>query len=447
MVWLLSRGEAEDDPHGVSMARETFPLYQDRCGWNALLPHREPHASAHGTLSFDYVVVGGGYTGLAAARRLHQLEPKASIAVLEATEIGEGSSGRNSGFASPYESKMGMSDAQLPAADTLNTCLDEGFEFLTSAMRDGGFTCDLEKSGRLTGAATEAGAEKLTRMAERGVTLNVPHQLLDRDGMRARIGTDYYRCGLSVDKGYLLQPAALIRGLADTLPDGVQLFEKTPLLSMEKRNGWELKTPNATLRARQVFMGTNSAVKNFGHWKQNLVTIFTYAGLTEEMDESDAAKLGVPLWGLLPAHRLGTTIRRVGKNRFLVRSLYAYEKPLAHDEVAVDLADCFHRRYPQLKHIRLQYVWGGTTALTMNGAPRWGQMDTGLYSAAGCNGSGIVKGTLLGKRLAEMMVTGDPQEDLSLVYGQANWVAPEPFRTIGFHVISAFERRKAGIER
>lgn len=429
------------------MARETFPLYQDRCGWNALLPPREPQASVQGSLSFDYVVVGGGYTGLAAARRLRELDPKTTIAVLEATEIGEGSSGRNSGFASPYESKMGMSDAQLVHADRLNACLDEGFEFLTAAMKDGHFSCDLEQSGRLTGAATEAGEDKLMRMAERGAALNVPHQLLDRNAMRERIGSSYYRCGLSVDKGYLLQPAALIRGLADHLPDGVQLFENTPLLSLEKRNGWELKTPEATLRARQVVMGTNSAVKNFGHWKENLVTIFTYAGLTEEMDERDADQLGSPLWGLLPAHRLGTTIRRVGRNRFLVRSLYAYEKPLEHKAVALDLADCFHRRYPNLSHVRLEYVWGGTTALTMNGAPRWGQMDTGLYAAAGCNGSGIVKGTLLGKRLAEMMVTGDPQEDLSRVYGQANWVAPEPFRTIGFHVVSAFERRKAGIER
>jgi hypothetical protein len=30
--------------------------------------------------------------------------------------------------------------------------------------------------------------------------------------------------------------------------------------------------------------------------------------------------------------------------------------------------------------------------------------------------------------------------------GTANWIAPEPFRSIGFQVISTLERRKAGLE-
>ena len=130
----------------------------------------------------------------------------------------------------------------------------------------------------------------------------------------------------------------------------------------------------------------------------------------------------------------------------MVRSLYAYEKPLDDGAVRLALAGCFHRRYPMLTHIPLDYVWGGTTALTMNGSPMWGQIKKGLYGSAGCNGSGVVKGTVLGKRLAEMVVTGNPQEDLQAVYGQANWIAPEPFRTVGFHAVSAYERRKASLE-
>ena len=110
------------------------------------------------------------------------------------------------------------------------------------------------------------------------------------------------------------------------------------------------------------------------------------------------------------------------------------------------LTDRFHRRYPHLRHVRLEHVWGGTTGLTMNGAPRWGRIAPGLYGSAGCNGAGVVKGTTLGKRLAETIVTGDPQEELQATYGTASWIAPEPFRTIGFRVVSAIERRKAGAE-
>ena len=51
------------------MKHPTFPLYTDRCGFNALLPPRAASAPAKGDITADYVVVGAGYTGLAAARR------------------------------------------------------------------------------------------------------------------------------------------------------------------------------------------------------------------------------------------------------------------------------------------------------------------------------------------------------------------------------------------
>jgi glycine/D-amino acid oxidase-like deaminating enzyme len=149
---------------------------------------------------------------------------------------------------------------------------------------------------------------------------------------------------------------------------------------------------------------------------------------------------------LLPAHRLGTTVRRVGPDRLLVRSLYAHERPLPDATVRATLLSCFHRRYPALAHVPLEHVWGGTTALTMNGAPWWGQVAEGLYASGGCNGAGIVKGSVLGKRLAERIVGHGDQSDVRATWGSASWVAPEPLRSIGFALISARERRRAGLE-
>lgn len=428
------------------MGRLTYPRYDDRCGWNALLPKRMPRPSAQGEHRVKYAIIGGGYTGLAAARRLHALDPNAEIAVLEATEIGEGSSARNSGFASQHDLKLDLSGAQLVHADTLNACLREGFDALTDAMEQGGFTCEMQHTGRITAAATPLGVEKVEGMASRAKALGVQHRLLDRAAIRRATGMDYYQCGIAIDEGHLLQPAALIRGLADTLPSAIALYENSPVRRFEAGPPALIETDQARFRADHVIFATNAAIKNFGYWRDRLVTIFTFAGLTEELDSQDAAYLGDPAWGVLPSHRLGTTLRRAGANRLLVRSLYAYEKPLDPQHVHDALTSCFHRRYPMLSHRKLEHVWSGTTALTMNGAPRWGKVAEGVYGAAGCNGSGIVKGTLLGQRLANLIVTGQPQVDVENVYGQANWIAPEPFRTIGFHAISAMERRKAGLE-
>ena len=54
--------------------------------------------SAEGALNCDVLVVGGGYTGLWTAWQLAELEPEASVVVLEAGRCGHGPSGRNGGF-------------------------------------------------------------------------------------------------------------------------------------------------------------------------------------------------------------------------------------------------------------------------------------------------------------------------------------------------------------
>jgi glycine/D-amino acid oxidase-like deaminating enzyme len=393
-----------------------------------------------------FAVIGAGYTGLAAARRLAELLPEADIIVLEGAEIGEGSSGRNSGFANPRDSKIGLSVTEMERAERINAFTAEGFSALVAQMQLHGFDCDLEKVGRITGAATLLGAEKVRTMVAGAAAHGFDHVALDEAGMRAVTGSDYYRCGIRTAEGYLLQPAKLVRGLADSLPSNVRLCENSPVLSLERTKGWILRTPEAQIEAETVVLAANPSIKHFGYWRDGLVTIYTFAGITEPMSDSDCKKLGEPAWGLLPAHRLGSTLRRVGKNRFLVRSLYSYEKPIASDTVRAKLSSAFHRRVPALQHVRLEYVWGGTTALTMNGSPRWGRIDDQLYGSAGCNGAGIVKGTVLGQRLAEMIATGDPQEELAACYGSANRIAPEPFRTIGFHIVSAIERRRCGLE-
>lgn len=428
------------------MSRSPLPLCPDPCGWNAMLPPRAPRPPAHGEIRVKYAVIGAGYTGAAAARRLAELEPDATIALIEGARVGEGASARNSGFATNFDSKAGLSTQEAARAERLNRYTAEGFDALTAAMRAGGFSCDLEKTGRVLAAATELGEQKVRATLEGARAHGIAATALDRAALEARIGSAYYRSGVRTEEGFLLQPAALIRGLVDSLPASVQVFEDTPVLDVEGEGPRRLRTPDARIIADTVIFAANSAIKYFGHWRDRLVTIYTYAGLTEALTSAQTAGLGVASWGVLPAHRLGSTLRRVGADRLMIRSLYAYEKPIESREAARILKQRLDRRYPHLAQARLEYVWGGVTALTMNGAPRWGRLGPGLYGSAGCNGAGISKGTVLGKRLAEMIVTGDPQEDLQAAYGAADWIAPEPLRSIGFRLVSAYERRKAGAE-
>jgi len=430
------------------MTKTPYPAYPDLCGWNALLPSRPARPAAQGRLQVKHAIVGAGFTGLAAARRLSELDPGADIVVLEATTVGEGSSGRNSGFMSPADIAGSIDASAVEKNIARNRYVGEAFDELVHLVEAHRIDCDLIACGRIKAAATPGGEASVRDLQKVCDALAVPYQMLDRAQLATWTGADYYRLGIYSEVGHLVQPAALIRGLADALPQGVVLHEQSPVVSLRKQGlKWLIETPQAQITADTVLMAANSYVKSFGYLRDRLVTIYTYAAITEPIRPADQGHLGAQAaWGVLPAHRLGTTLRRVGADRLLVRSLYAYEQGVSASQAQAALLDRFHRRYPGLKYVGFEHVWGGTTALTMNGAPYWGRIDDNLYASAGCNGSGIVKGTALGKRLAEFALGRSVDADLLAAYGTANWIAPEPLRTVGFHVISAWEARKAGLE-
>jgi hypothetical protein len=78
--------------------RKTFPNYKLKSGWNALLPAREASPALKKDISVDVLIIGAGWTGISAAKHWHRLSPEAGIALIDASEIGEGNPGRNSGF-------------------------------------------------------------------------------------------------------------------------------------------------------------------------------------------------------------------------------------------------------------------------------------------------------------------------------------------------------------
>ena len=63
-------------------------------GWVAMLPARAGQPSLKEEITADIAVIGAGFAGLSAARRLSQIDPTLRIAVLEAGVVGEGPAGR-----------------------------------------------------------------------------------------------------------------------------------------------------------------------------------------------------------------------------------------------------------------------------------------------------------------------------------------------------------------
>ncbi len=429
----------------------TYPLYENKSGWNALLPRRAVSRGAPAGKSYDFVVIGAGYTGLATARRLGEINPEKQVLVLESSEVGEGSSARNSGFiiSLPHNTKLSGHTGPIKVMQKQIEVYEAGVRWLESIVQTHGIDCSWDVTGKYHGAATSHGETGLRAAGQHYRNCGVEYQELNAEQLASVTGSNYYRYGLLTGHNVFMQPAALIRGLADSLPPNVELLEDSPVSEIRGTGPYDVYIPGSRVRADKIVLANNGFAKRLGFVRDRLATIFTYAGMTPELDDETLAQHGEGReWGLIPANRLGTTLRKIQNRRFMVRSAYSYENAQPMEKVRAMLTDCYERRYPNLKSHKFEYVWGGVTALTRNGATYFGEIRKGLYASLGCNGAGVLKGTIYGKLLAEMMA-GMQSRELSdvLGFGEPSWMPPEPIRKIAILTAIHYEKRRAGLER
>lgn len=394
---------------------------------------------------YDYIIIGAGFTGLACASRLAELSPDKTILIIDAAQVGEGSSGRNSGFLLPGHG--GGTDKSTKVAQF--NVYKGGLRWLKQKVDHYNISCDWSETPKIDAAATPLGIRNIKNKEAEYNDLGITYKKLDKKDILKKTGTNYYSFGLEVLGNTFIQPAELIRGLAKNLPLNVTLMDSTPVEKLEVGILNKVITRNKTIMSPTIILANNGFAKKLGFLKDRLVTIYTYAGITPEIDMTDGSHGSDDKWGIIPAHRLGTTLRKISNKRFMVRSEYSYEKPMSQFAADRLLKDCYQRRFPDLKSHDFEFVWGGVTALTFNTRTYFGRYpNTNVFISAGCNGSGVVKGTTHGKYLAEMVVGMDSEElRVLLSMEKPSYLPPEPMRGLGAKIAIRYQREKAGLER
>lgn len=404
------------------------------------MPRREANPSLQHDIEVDVAIIGAGWTGIAAAKRWHELAPTDAITLLDSSEIGEGNPGRNSGFLLQIALAEDANPRQIERMAQCNELSGETMAQIVAEVQQSGHQEDLQRAGTYRAAASRIGLKSLNKYRAFLEAARLPFEELNRHALRERLGTDFYQQGLYSPDCYLAQPAAVIRALAAQLPNDIQLYENTPALSLKNaQGGWRVTTPNGNVTCRKLMLANNAFSKELGVGGSRLVAMYTFAGLTPVLGDEQLAGLGTDTnWGLLPTHRLGSTLRRTVDGRLLIRSMYGYEKEHSKHRIEVELAKRVHRRFPALANTEFEHVWGGAVGFTLNGGALWGEAKPGLFVSAGCNGGGTVKGTLLGRLLVDK-AHGMNVPDVPKLFGRASWIPPEPLRTIGFHIASTVE--------
>lgn len=442
-----------------------LPVDPGPAAWNEILPTRNATEPLRDKIKSDWLVIGAGFAGLSAARRLQQLRGDDRITVLEASRIGDGPAGRNSGFmidlphdlnSDNYASAEGAADAQQTR---MNRAAIQFAKQVSEDAVDAGKMLPeaLAATGKVNAAATEKGRRHNLDYADHLAKLGEPFEAYDFADMRQLTGSQFYRHGLFTPGTVMLQPAAYVRGLADYLADKVGIFEQSPVIKLNRTGTiWNAETPGGSVEAPAIILAVNGHANSFGFFERQLMHVFTYASMTSEMKQADIRTLGgEPSWSIIPADPMGTTVRRlsgIGGHRIVIRNRFTYDPSMEVDDrridaVARDHDKAFAARFPMLKQVPMQYRWGGRLCLSWNGVPAFGEIEAGIFSACCQNGLGIAKGTLAGMMAAELATrTNNPMVAEMLDFDPPKRLPPEPLTWLGAKATMRWNEMRAGRE-
>jgi glycine/D-amino acid oxidase-like deaminating enzyme len=416
---------------------------KNECGWIAQAQSAPVRDRLKGPQTVDWLVIGGGITGLSAAHALAQLHPQARIVVVDRQRAAQGASARNSGFVVAHEH---------PGTDEL---IDNpgfaGFEVDTTISRAAnaevhamilrhGIQCEFRDSGYYFAVSD---ARKLTDVEAKLQTLRAlgaTAQYLEGEQLAQKLGTGHYRAAIWCGKGNaLLQPAKYVQGLLDALPERVTVYENTDITGLERLAKGRLRANGieGSIEAKQVLVCLNAFVPRAGIQGSGTFAMELSASLTRPLSDEEFRNMGsVEPWGVLSTRPLGATVRLTPDRRVMIRNTAEYRsRDLSASELSIRRQHHvlgLQRRFPWLGEQDIQYTWTGHLSASRSGQPYFSQVQEGVYAVAGCNGSGVARGTLWGRLLAELASGIDsPMLDSVMQRAQPGWLPPRPLLDIG----------------
>lgn len=386
-----------------------LPRDQADCGWYETLPPPPPPAPLTGHQTADWVVLGGGFAGLAAARRLATLQPESRVVLVDAQLIGMGSAGRNSGFMIDLPHNLTSESYTGRAEEDRQTLLRNraAIAFMRDIVKTHNIDCDWSEQGKIHGSASARGMQMLSDFGRGLDAIGEPYTSLSAEDMCRITGSRYYSSGMHTPGTVLVQPAALVRGLARTMPDNVQVHENSPVMRIRPGRQIRLESPQGTLTTSGVILANNGYASQCKQLNGRLISVFTYGSMTRPLTAEEQEILGGDAaWGLIPADPVGTTVRRLRNNRLLIRNTVTYNPDFAMRRSRMAAIRRRHEkslrlRFPGLSKLKFEYTWGGALSLSRNSAPYFGRVMPGIFVAVCQNGLGVAGGTIAGKLIAE----------------------------------------------
>ena len=425
------------------------------CSWIKDLTPRTNIKTLQSNDDSEWLIIGAGYTGLSAARKLGQLYPSQKIIIVDAQFAGEGASSRNSGYLVDTTLNDGFtSNKELDNYKKKADIYDLGIKVVKKFINEYQVDCDWNECGKYF-ASSKIEDEKILRNFSNTLSkLGFEHNLLLNNELSKRLGTNFYNIALHTKGGVLLHPGKLVRAMIDVLPKNVCLYENSSLLNWNKtKDIISCEFKNGKIKTKKIIFATNGFLKSLGIKSNYNFPITLTASMTRILTNEEFKSIGEPNeWGVLPVRPMGATIRMTKDRRILIRNTAEIHNPFKMSNSNLEKRSIsqkigIRKRFPQLPDDIIQSSWSGIVSRSRNSSQIFEKIDNNVFAAGCYNGSGIGVGTLFGEQIA-IKASEENTEEIETIEARnkPTWLPPQPFLNLGVKTRLIYERLRARSE-
>ena len=353
-------------------------------------------------LTTDICIVGGGFSGVSAGLHLSELGYK--VVIIEANKIGWGATGRNGGEIIGGFSGDDIMQEKYDAkyTDMVWNMRWEGNDIIRKRVEKYNIDCDL-KWGYLDVAIKKRHIQDLKFSYEDMQNHNYPHQisLLTGDETKNLIGTNEYIGGLlNMGNGHVHSLNLCIGEAKAAESLGTLIYEKSPVLRIEKNNKPKVYTSKGSVTANSLLL-TGNAYHHFDKKMQNfIIPVNSFVIATEPLSNEIINKINPQDLAVCDPNYILEYFRLTGDKRLLFGTRLNYH---GNDEdfIKTELRKKMLRIYPDLSNVKIDYGWTGKIAVTVNHIPQIGKLTSNIYYSQGYSGHGVNMTHLAGKLISE----------------------------------------------
>jgi glycine/D-amino acid oxidase-like deaminating enzyme len=402
--------------------------------WAAVTPPGPALSELEGAQTADAVVIGAGFTGLSAALHLRRLG--IGVIMLEAVEPGWGASGRNNGQVIPTLSRPDPDDIAArhgEAGERFVALLRDSAQTLFDLVREEGIAAEAEQTGWIQPVHSPGRMRIAERRVAQWSRRGAPVELISREEMARRLGSDAWHGGWWNRTGGHVNPLALARGLVRAVldRDGV-IFARSPAIRYQRVGSvWRVITARGTVSARALVLATNAYTGEIRtalapRIAREIVPVLSWQMATAPLGDNVRRSVLPGRPAMSDTHGELYFARYDVRNR-LVTGGALINPSNGAERLKPTIAARLQRLFPQIGPVTFDHVWNGYIGMTPDYLPRLHRLGPDGYAWAGCNGRAVALAVALGREFARA-ISGVPASELALPFTE-----PEP---IPFHALA-----------